>query len=68
MLKKVINIKKDNYKFNENINKIKNFNELIETIYNTYNNYNNNYYNSINMNNIYVKYFGNNNNIIILKD
>jgi len=59
ILKKVLNIKKDNYKFVEKINKITNFNELIETVYNTYNNYNNNYYNSININNIYTKYFKN---------
>ena len=67
-LKKEINNKFCNYKFNEKINKITNFNELIEIIYNTYINSNNNYYNAININNIYNKYFKFDNNIIKLKE
>ena len=43
-LNKKADIKIRNYKFNERINKVSNFNELIEIIYNTYINYNSNYY------------------------
>ena len=56
-------MKMDNYKFNEKINKITNFKELIEIIYKTYINNKNNYYNAININNIYNKYFKIENNI-----
>ena len=59
-LNKKADIKIRNYKFNERINKVSNFNELIEIIYNTYINYNSNYYNTINISNIYNTLFNNN--------
>ena len=54
-LNEKIKRKIETYKFNEKIDKISNYNELIERIYNTYINYNNNYYNAININNICFK-------------
>ena len=56
-IKKEISRKMDNYKFIERLDKISSFNELLEIIYNTYNKNNNSYYNAININNIYNKYF-----------
>ena len=56
-LKKEINIIIDNFGYNEKKINILNFNELIEIIYKTYINNNKNYYNAINLQNIYNKYF-----------
>ena len=47
-------------KLQQKVEKISNFNELIEIVYNTYINYNNNYFNTININNIYEKFFNKN--------
>ena len=67
-LKKEMDIIIDNYGYNEKINKITNFNELIKIVYKTYINYNNNYYNAMNINNIYNKYFNKDCEIIKLKE
>ena len=67
-LKKEMDIIIDNYGYNEKINKITNFNDLIKIIYKTFINCNNNYYNAMNLNNIYNKYFNKDCDIVKLKE
>ena len=52
-LERNVKFKIESYKFKERIEKLSDFNEIIEIIYNTYIKYNNNYYNIININNIH---------------
>ena len=63
-LEQNIKLKIDSYKFEERIEKLSNYNEILEIIYNTYIKYDNNYYNAININNIYNMVFNKENNNI----
>ena len=56
-LNKIFEFKIESYNFNNLMDKLSNFNKLIEIIYNTYINYNNNYYNTKNINFIYNIFF-----------
>ena len=62
-LEQNIKFKIDSYKFEERIEKLYNYNEIIEIIYNTYVKYDNNYYNAININSIHNMIFNKENNL-----